>query len=112
MIRIRYNKSISNVLTSGPFKTADNELSVEIQPTGMVIIYNKTGGILYNDTTMASSIKSRTIPNAKKFAKKALQSLGLVIESEVRPRIKNNEGKETKKEVLQLYQDSIMDDET
>ena|SRR5271165_839013 len=90
MTRIRYNKSVSGVLTSFAFKTPDNELNIEIQPNGLVTIFNKQGGIVYNDKTMASSVKSRTIHNAKKFAKKALQSLGVQFDEEVRPRIKES----------------------
>jgi hypothetical protein len=93
MTRIRYTKveSIGN-LVAGPFETADNKLTVNIDVDGLVSILNRENGIIYDDKAMASSIKYRTIPNAKKFAKKALQYLGVTIESEVRPRLKNKKG--------------------
>jgi hypothetical protein len=112
--RIRYTKTDGGI-RSRPFKTPDNELTIHILTGGWVAIYNKNIITVYDDRQMMKlpngETQLRTINNAKKFAKKALQSLGVVFEQECRPRIKNNEGKETKKEVLKLYQDSIMEDE-
>src|ERR1700677_2124764 len=102
--RMRYIKTDGGI-RSGAFKTPDDELTVYILTGGWVVIYNKNIVAIYDDRQIMKLPKGekelRSLHNAKKFAKKALQSLGCVFESEVRPRIKNNEGRETKKEVLQ-----------
>lgn len=103
--RIRYKSGKYNygTLISDSFKTPENEYRINITSDFTYVIFTK-------DNEIVAENKCKNIAEAKKLAKQALIALGVLFESEVRPRIKNNEGRRTKEEVLKLYQDSINED--
>lgn len=102
--RIRYKKNEYGALVSKEFKTPTNEYIVIIAENGTYRIDDREKNPLIIG-------KKETLNEVKKEVKKELINLGVLFESEVRPRIKNNEGQKTKEEVLKLYQDSIKDDQ-
>lgn len=102
MTRIRY-KNMNGTLVTKWFKTPNgNEIGVNIKPDFTFVICDLKG-----DLTLNSDGTVKTLAEAKKRAKQALESLGIVFQAEVRPRTTT---KAEKEEVLKLYQKSIMED--
>lgn len=80
MTRIRYKKNPDGSLFCKGLKSPTEELAVNIT-INTVTIFNLKGQLLFNKP-------EKTLSGAKKAAKKALISLGVPFENEVRPRIK------------------------
>lgn len=83
--RIRY-KNQNGTLVSKSFKTPTDEAVVNIKSDGSFAICNLNGELLFNSTYSIVN----DLAKSKKDAKKALISLGVSFESEVRPRFKSD----------------------
>ena len=78
--RIRYTNN-NGVLVSKPMLSPAGELVVNISPDGSFVINTTTGTIVNVENAKSDLAK------AKKLAKEALKSLGVMFENEVRPRL-------------------------
>lgn len=84
MIRIRYKKGENGLLKSGELLGKDAVYEIQINPETLYsAIYNAN-----NKSLPPIPVKAFTLPALKKAVKKELQALGVVFQSEVRPRLK------------------------
>jgi len=82
MTRIRYKKNPDGSIYTDGFKSPTEELFVNITEN-IATIFNLKGELLHKQD-------ARSLPNAKKAAKKILIALGVPFESEVRSRIEED----------------------
>lgn len=77
MTRIKYNKSLKDVLSAGPFITSN----------GILVLYITTDTLIYMIVNEEKNLKqgqANSLPSLKKKAKQALRELGCTFYDEIR----------------------------
>lgn len=106
MIRIRYKKNPNGSLFAAKLKSPTEELYVNISDKMVNEIKYHSLTIFNLKGELQFTCMEKTLPAAKKEAKKALIELGVNFIPEIRPRTT----KTNKEEVLKIYQESITED--